>query len=218
MSGEHGGFPPNEAEVELSALRGGAAERTGGNRHSPRWRMLRGGGVLVALALVAGSLLYSVRYTPAQAPRAQTTPTAAASFLPLTGLGCVRGAAWDPTSTYLAFLGTPDSLCGIGGYTTTVVNVYRVRTATLVRQLHPDTALFAALGLPQPRPVTPQSPPLYPQLTYDTLLWSPDGRRLPMTFDLDSGGYNPTTGQLQVVSGLVLLDADGGNERVLVDH
>jgi hypothetical protein len=68
VSGEHGGFPPNEAEVELSALRGGAAERTGGNRHSPRWRMLRGGGVLVALALVAGSLLYSVRYTPAQAP------------------------------------------------------------------------------------------------------------------------------------------------------
>jgi hypothetical protein len=220
VRGEHGGFPPDEAEVELSALKGGAAERADGNRRSPRERMLRGGGVLVALALIAGALLYSVRYTASQAPRAQTTPTAAASFLPLTGLGCVRGAAWDPTSRYLAFLGTPDSLCGNGGYTTNVVNVYQARTATLVRQLHPDAALFAALGLPQPLPVTPtpQSPPLYPQLMYDTLSWSPDGRRLAMTFDLDSGGYNPTTGQLQVISGLVLLDADEGNERVLVDR
>jgi hypothetical protein len=101
-----------------------------------------------------------------------------------------------------------------------VVNIYRAPTATLVRQLHPDTALFAALGLLQPQPVTPtpQSPPLYPQLMYSALLWSPDGRRLAMTFDLDSGGYNPMLGQLQVISGLVLLDADGGNERVLVDH
>ena len=155
MSSEHDGPPPDE--VDRSDLRDGAAERVDGNGRSVRQRLLRRSAVLVALALVVATLLYSARYAIPPTPLAQVTPTGVAMFLPPTGLGCVRDAAWDPSSAYIALVGPPDTACGYAGYAPNVVNIYRARTGTLVRQLHPDPALFTALGRRSPvgcRPAT----------------------------------------------------------------
>jgi hypothetical protein len=93
----------------------------------------------------------------------------------------------------------------------TVINIYVARTSTLIWQLHPDPALFAALGVPAPIPESPSpSNPLpYLQLTYQTLLWSPDGIRLALSFYLFTS---------RVITGLIVLDADGEHEHVLVDQ
>jgi hypothetical protein len=215
MSSEHDGSPPDEVEVDLSDLRGGAPERVDGNERSVRQRLLWRSVVLSALALVVAALIYSARYAVPATPPAQATPTGVATFLPPTGLGCVRDAAWDPSSALIALVGPPDTACGYDIYSPNVVNIYRARTGALVRQLHPDPALFAALGLPQPAPMTPtpSATPRFPTLMYQTLLWSPDGAQLAISFDAFIGP-DPS----QIITGMVLLDANGRHERVLVDH
>jgi hypothetical protein len=127
----------------------------------------------------------------------------------------VRDAAWDPSSTFIALVGPPDTKCGDGSYSPNVVNIYRARTSALMRQLHPDSALFTALGLPQPVPVTPppSGPSQLPILMYQTLRWSPDGTRLALDFNVLTG---PDLSQS--ITGLVLLDTDGHHEQVLVNH
>jgi hypothetical protein len=218
VSSERDGPPPDEVEVDLSDLRGSATERADGNGRSARQRLLWRSMVLVALALVVAALIYSARYAVPATPPAQATPTGVATFLSPTGLGCVRDAAWDPSSALIALVGPPDTACGYDGYSPNVVNIYRARTGALVRQLRPDPALFAALGLPQPVLVTPTpsatgATPRYPTPMYQTLLWSPDGARLAISFDAFTGP-DPS----QIITGLVLLDADGHHEQVLVDH
>lgn len=219
MSGEHDGPSPDEVEIERGGLTEAAVRPVGSSAHASRTRLLRRAGVFAALAVVMAGLIYSLRFTAPPAPPGQATPTAAAAFLPPIGLGCVQGAAWDPTSAFIALVGTPDTYCGNGSYAPNVVNIYRARTTALVRQLHPDAAVFAALGQPQPSPATPnpQGPSQYPQLTYQTLRWSPDGARLAITFQLFRG-INPSN-QYQIIAtyGLVLLDADGNHEQVLVN-
>jgi hypothetical protein len=108
-------------------------------------------------------------------------------------------------------------MCGqAGAYSPNIVNIYRARSDTLIRQLHPDPVLFTALGLPQPAPATPPpgGPPQLPTLLYQTLRWSPDGTRLALDFDVSTGPAD----RRQIISGLVLLDPDGRHEQVLVDH
>jgi hypothetical protein len=155
VSSEHDHPPPDKVEVDFSDLRSGTPKRGVGNPRSARQRLLLRGGVLVALALVVTALLYRVRYAGPAMPLATATPTAGATFLPLSGMGCVRDAAWDPSSTFIALVGPPDTKCGGGVYSPSVVNIYRARTGMLMRQLHPDPALFSALGLPQPARRTP---------------------------------------------------------------
>jgi hypothetical protein len=177
--------------------------------------MLWRGVVIAALALIVGGLIVHVLPAGPTVPPPRATPTPAAAFLPLAGLGCVGTAAWDPTSTYIAVAGTPDTFCGASGYATNVVNIYRAGTSALARRLHPDPAVFAALGIPPPTPVTPvpQSPPQEPRLTYDSLLWSPDGTEIALNFSLATYGTS-----YQAASGLVVLAARGSGERVLVDR
>lgn len=221
MSSEHEGVPPDVEEVELGDLPDHAPRRGDRDRRSRRARFLRRGTVFAALALIVVTLIYT-SWRTISSPPGQPTPAApaAARFLPPAGLGCVQGAAWDPTSTYIALVGTPDTFCGYGGYAPNIVNVYRARTVSLVRQIRPDAAVFAALGVPQPAPVTPTPqqgpPPGSPELTYQTLRWSPDGARLALSF-FQSFAYSPTRGY-QSTTGLVLIDPNGSRERVLVDQ
>ncbi|HEX6798037.1 MAG TPA: hypothetical protein VF116_10035 [Ktedonobacterales bacterium] len=222
MDTEHEDHPPDVAEVELSDLPEHTPLRADKDRRVRGARLLRRSTVFAALALVVVTLIYTLWHAIPSLPQGQATPTASAvaRFLPPAGLGCVLGAAWDPTSTYIALVGTPDNFCGNGGYAPNVVNIYRARTASLVRQLRPDAAVFAALSMRQPAPVTPTPqqgpPPGSPQLTYQTLRWSPDGKLLALSF-AQSFSYDPTR-EYHVVNGLVLIDPDGSHERVLVDR
>lgn len=222
MDTGHEDHPPDVAEVELSDLPEHTPLRADKDRRVRRARLLRRSTVFAALALVVVTLIYTLWRAIPSPPQGQATPAASAiaRFLPPAGLGCMQGAAWDPTSAYIALVGTPDNFCSNGGYTPNVVNIYRARTASLVRQLRPDAAVFAALSMPQPAPVTPTPqqgpPPGSPQLTYQTLRWSPDGKLLALSF-AQSFSYDPTR-EYQVINGLVLIDPDGSHERVLVDR
>ncbi|HEV2456889.1 MAG TPA: hypothetical protein VGS80_00870 [Ktedonobacterales bacterium] len=214
MSTDHNGTPLDN--IEVSDLAEGLSPHLGGSSR-PTWRnLLRLGMALLALALTAGALIARERIPGPSQP--VPTPTAApvAPFLPLAGLGCVNDAAWAPTSDLIALVGSPDIKCGYGGYAPNVVNIYRARTASLVRQLHPDPAVFTALGVLQPAPATPvPGGNLGLMLRYSTVRWSPDGTRLALSVDLShaAAGSNPQ----RYTHGLVLLDADGTHEHLLVN-
>jgi hypothetical protein len=212
MSTDNEGVAPDD--VELHDLKVGPSPHADGPSR-PRGRsLLRMGMALLTLALIA-ALIFSMHVLGPAQPAPSPAATPVAPFLPLAGLSCVSTAAWAPTSDLVALIGPPDSGCGLGGYSPNVLNIYRARTAMLVRQLHPDPAIFAALGLKQPAPVTP-SPGggLGSVLSYFSLLWSPDGRRLAAGFILFTFGADPNS--QQAISGEALLDADGSHELVLV--
>jgi hypothetical protein len=86
-----------------------------------------------------------------------------------------------------------------------------------VRQLHPDSAVFASLGLaPQtsPTPGAGTEPGIV--LFYTALSWSRDGKQLALSFTVFRQSADPSTALF--LYGLAVLDVDGSHERVLVDR
>ena len=213
MSTDNEGVAPDD--VELRALKADGSPHADGPNRSRGRSLLRVGMALLTLALIA-ALFLNMRVPGLGQLVPSPTATPVAPFLPLAGLGCVRTAAWAPSSDLVALVGPPDSGCGLGGYSPNVINIYRARTARLVGQLHPDPAVFATLGLKQPAPVT-SSPGggTGSVLSYSSLLWSPDSRRLAAGFILFTFGADPNS--QQAISGEALLDADGSHELVLVN-
>lgn len=174
--------PAPEAErddFEITNLRGADRERphvplTAGQR-LPRWRLVRLGGVLVALALAVAMLLYGIHSGALVGSVAQTTPSLAPLPTPVLrypdihGLQCLRDDAWSPDSRYFAYAGNTSQGCGYGQYFPNVINIYRAADGAFVRQLAPDQRNLAAIDQPVPPAATPAATPApnAPFLMYD---------------------------------------------------
>jgi hypothetical protein len=161
--------------------------------------------VLLALVVIAGALLYALR--PSAHP---TTPRAAAPdpIIPaLDRMDCPRDLAWSPDRTRIAVLGyvgdcpslTGPSGGNLGGnrsadpHTAGLVNIYAVSSGKLLDQLTPDTNVVPAVAIPSAVTVydqqtaTNQTTDVF-DINYTHVLWTHDGQRLILTFDL----YLPT--------------------------
>ena len=126
------------------------------------------------------------------------------------GIVCLRDVAWSPDSRYVAFAGNGQA-CNPDHFVPAQIDLYDAHTRRLVRQLHPDEPVLAALRAT----AGSQSPSgsYRPQvITYQSLLWSPDGARLALTF-LAVASWDPTQ---YPFDGVLLLGADGSAPRVLL--
>jgi hypothetical protein len=144
--------------------------------------------IFVLLVVVAAVVVYSAHYAIPGSPLSPVPAAVPVTFLPLEGLGCVQSSAWSPSGDMVAVTGLLHSACARSGYAADVINIYRPRTDTFFRQLHPDPGIFSALGLSQQVAGTPSpsGTPLPVEISYSNLLWSPDGTRLALTFALSS--------------------------------
>lgn len=210
-------------ETEISSLRA-PSRRT---LLAPRWsgaqlgsadrgrseRMRRIGFVCALLAL---ALLGATGGGSALLAALGGAPTVAGAPLPqtlaqITGIGCLRDEAWSPDSRFFAYAGSTSQDCGYGQYAPNAINIYRAQDATLVRQLRPDAAIFAALGQSVPSSAAPDATPTpgAASLSYDSLLYAPDGSRFAIVFGL-SHGTRTTLGVA------VIRASDGRVERVVL--
>lgn len=227
---EHPDHPPEDGiELEVSDMRAGIAGRRAGARDvplhphgdavtrasRPPWRRLAG--VAAALTLAVAALLYGIHagaFTAdegiAATPTVRTAPLIARRVPDLAGIACLRDAAWSPDSAFFAYTGSTDVGCGFASYVPNVVNIYRTRDGALLRQLHPDPAVFTALHLPQPPPPGTPGVARLPSFFYTGLLWSKDGDQLAAPFYFLPGGGTAS------YAGVVLLRPDGSGERVIV--
>lgn len=219
--------PEDGIELEVSDLRQGVTGDAGRIKRAPPrfgaaadahparppWRRLAS--VAAALTLAVAALLYGIHAgaftrgeSAAVTPTVQTGHLIATRMPDLAGIACLRDAAWSPDSAAFAYVGSTDPGCGFAAYVPNVVNIYRTRDGSLIRQLHPDAAVFAALKLPRP-PGTP-SAPRSASLFYNGLLWSKDGTQLAALFYFLPGGGTANH------AGVVLLRPDGTGVRVIV--
>ena len=194
---------------------------------SPRqrfWRLTSAIGV-VALVLLVLALDVSGRLNPQQfLPK----PPPPLILRPQTqGMACLLDAAWSPQSTRIALLGSQyDVACPdfSQGRRAGLVTVYDAGSGKLLAALHPDDAVVSAIQSFAQRVAPTATPPsatqIAPEIVYQHVLWSPDGKRLALTFSVDLNAiglhlYLPD-GEPEDLSGVVLLDANGAHPRVLM--
>lgn len=194
---------------------------------SPRqrfWRLASAIGV-VALVLLVLVLDVSGRLNPQQflpkpppplilRPRAQ-------------GMRCLLDAAWSPRSTRIALLGSQyDVACPdfSPGRHAGLVTVYNAGSGKVLAALHPDDAVVPAIQAfaqrVAPTATTPAATQVAPEIVYQHVLWSADGKRLALTFSVDPNAiglhlYLPDGDPVDLF-GVVLLDANGAHPRVLM--
>ncbi|HEU5440921.1 MAG TPA: hypothetical protein VFU88_16665 [Ktedonobacterales bacterium] len=161
--------------------------------------------------------------------------------LPPNDLECPHDASWSPHSPLVAIVGyvgrcpsradnqyEGDTLytlayAGPGDHVPGLVDIYDTNTGRLVAQIHPDDAIRSTIKLSQsildklPANIGPEN---LLGFNYTHILWSPDGQRLAVTFDV----YVPTALATQpeavdpgsTYQGLLLADALGHPLRVLM--
>lgn len=209
-------------EAEISSLRPFAGSLVGSSRQpsaqlgasplsrSERLRRITFVCAMLALALLGASgkgpallSLLAAGHTVASAPLVETLAQSG-------GIVCLRDTAWSPDSRYVAFAGNGQE-CNPDHFVPAQIDVYDARTHRLARQLHPDAPVLEALrAAPDPQS---SSSGYRPQvITYQSLLWSPDGKRLALTF-LAVASWDPAQ---YPFDGVLVMDADGSAPRVLL--
>ena len=127
---------------------------------------------------------------------------------------CPSQAAWSPDSSYIAVLGYTQS-CAQDNYVPAQIDLYSVSPVHRVTYWQPDGIILRALVHPPGIPPRldfqiarkPSSYSTVPPLRYLQMLWSPDGKRLAISFDA------PT--RVMTYEGVLLADVDGANARVM---
>ena len=141
----------------------------------------------------------------AQAPPVNIKPSMV-GFPRKDGFACVNNVAWSPDSKYIAFVGyQKDCAQGNQMYERGLVAVYDALSGKQVRQLSPDDAILQAFHK--------QLPAAHDALVinYASILWSPDGKNLALTFSL---GFPLLTGPGKFF-GVMLIPDGSGNAQVL---
>jgi hypothetical protein len=213
-----------DLEVEIADLSrsGRARERRGlGRGLTPRrrfWR-LAGAAAIVGLVTLLLALDLPGRLTP-QPPAPLTLRPQAE------GVTCLLDAAWSPQSTHIALLGDQHARycpANTSGQKAGLVTVFDATSGKLLGTLHPDDALVRAIQAFARRMVPASRLPvarIAPAIAYQHVLWSPDGRRMALTFSLAvaSIGLNLSApdGEPEDLHGVVVLDANGARPQVLM--
>ena len=125
------------------------------------------------------------------------------------GFGCVKDVAWSADGKYTALLGY-QKICVDDShvYEHGLVAVHAALTGKLIRQLSPDGAIVQAFS--RQFPATHDALVIY----YSSILWSPDGKNLALTFSLGfpllavPGGSG--------FFGVMLIPDGGGDAQVLL--
>jgi hypothetical protein len=133
------------------------------------------------------------------------------------GIACITDTALSPDSRYLAVLGY--NHCPQKEYELGLVNLYDARSRRLVKQVTPDTVIESALdrsSQPMNRQFGVHPPPDFhaqvvpPLIYYWHVIWSPDGQRLALTFEI-AARWLP-------VQGVVLITLQNWEMQVLLPH
>ncbi len=124
------------------------------------------------------------------------------------GIACLLDTAWSPDSASIAFLGY-DKACVYGShvYEQGAVAIYTSTSGKLVWLFSPDSAIFQRLHT--------QFPIIHVALDiyYSSILWSPDGQHIALTFSLGLPTQKPLpTG---TIAGVALVD-NGGHVQVML--
>ncbi|MHB8597393.1 MAG: hypothetical protein ACYDER_11355 [Ktedonobacteraceae bacterium] len=124
------------------------------------------------------------------------------------GIACLVDSAWSPNSASIAFLGyNKDCVYGSHVYEQGSVAIYNSTSGKLVRSFSPDSAIFQRLRI--------QFPTLHAafDIYYGSILWSPDGQRIALTFSLGLPTRKPLpTGTIVGVT----LVGNGGHVQVML--
>lgn len=212
--------PPDGAASgeAASALPGSARPRR-------RKRVLVVVSVVALVAVLAAGIAYTLRQ-PAKTTR-KGPPALLTITLPSDRMNCAEAAAWSPDGKYIAVLG--QKTCPNVGIqssntldTTGSLLLFDANSGHLVRGVTLDDAV---IPVAVPSSVQhDQSPNDTLQVSYGDLVWSPDGRRIALTFSTTlwtqsspinspNGGSSQGT---QYGSGLVLIDAASTKRTVFV--
>lgn len=215
---------PEDGSAFWSASRFLTWQRTWNRR---RFRIMTISGLFALLAVVCllsvpviTPLLTSMRdeLSPSsqlQADRLNSTVSAPVQINPslellpqYDSIACLLDSAWSPDSAYVAFIGYQlDCVYGNHVYERGLLAVYSVITGKPVRLLSPDNAIFQTLH--KQFPTDHDALNIY----YGSVLWSPDQRRIALTFTLGS----PTgASQSDGIVGLALVDNSTGHVQVML--
>jgi hypothetical protein len=206
------------ATAPAPALRPPVVRTRAARRRLPPWLLIPSAVLIVAV--IAGLVLHQLGGLPGQAAGSKAGPTSVVLTPSLRGLDCIHDVAWSPDGSQLAVMGyrdlCPDDEPSNYNYQAGVLHIYSAASGKLLQTILPDAAVLALPGIPLPsanvQPTTSVSDTSKPIIDYTHILWSPDGKRLALTFDINHwvtlGGA-----PLLAFAGLVLMNADGTGER-----
>lgn len=193
-----------------------------------RVRLLSGLGLFALLAIVVlASVLQSWPLNVAAlfsasshtAPNASAPPvssiSAAKILLPQeTGIVCLADAIWSPDSRLIAVAGY-ERTCLANGLPNGpgTLLIYDARSGRLVKHVVMDGQVLAAFHRLFPRDHRA------PILDYQEVLWSPDGGRLALPFEIAFTEKTPSGIQITpAYTGIMLFDADGTHSQVFLQQ
>ncbi|HEY7779283.1 MAG TPA: hypothetical protein VIC85_03640 [Ktedonobacterales bacterium] len=220
--------------VTSSAHRDRTARRPPIPRGALGWRVLVP--ALLIILAVAGATL---RFTLFAAHGPANGASRLVPIIPgLDHLDCPRDVAWSPDQSRIAVLGYTGDCPSLQGPVGArqgpspvlhgVLDIYNTRSGRLVRQVLPDAAITAAVRVPasvlaylQAHPAPGGTTPF--DINYTHVLWSRDGRRFVVTFNLYLPTAPPVTPANQPpywpgteVDGVLTMGADGGAPQAYV--
>lgn len=181
---------------------------------------------LVCIAIIGGLIAYS-QLSPKRS--SGNHPPAYVTFSPASdNVTCPRDVAWSPDGATVAVLGyrgnCANDFPGTYSYHPGSVNLYSATTGHLIAAFSPDTAITATLHLTPPTIATPL-PGAVPSdrntsqqaVNYAHLLWSPDSKRLAVTFSITIATGMQTNGNFEAkfLQGVLLSGVSGAQSRVL---
>jgi hypothetical protein len=172
-----------------------------------RWRLTSAACVLLAVLL---SLAGAIPAPPSPAP-----PSLVVINVAQGSLACVNNFAWSPDGRRLALLDYKQNCPqGSNSYQPGLLSIYSADSGRLIRQIHPDGPILQAIQKFSTSQSSASGAVSSPMIIYNTLLWSPRVQRL--AFGFSAQVFSPIPSSWQPLTGLLLMDEDGGHPQVLL--
>ena len=195
-----------------------SASRMSTSRSRRPWLII--GSVLLVIVLVAGIVLHQLGRFPGATAQTHAGLTSLVIAPSLQDLDCPHDVAWSPNGQQVAVIGyrdqCPNDDPSSYNYQAGVLQIYAAATGKLVQTILPDPTVLALPGAPSPpvnvQPATANADTSTPIIDYTHVLWSPNGKQVALTFDINQWDASGTQAEV-TFSGLVLVNADGTDAR-----